>query len=144
MAARPSPRIIPTQAEASSGRDIRVLLIVTSLCHGGAERQVVELAVGFARRGLTAAVMSLRSNGTVLKQRLLEAGIPLYELGMPPGRPTLVGLLRALRAVRQFRPSVIHSHMYHANILARVLRPISPGRVLICTAHNCNEGGRLR
>jgi len=38
----------------------------------------------------------------------------------------------------------VHSHMVHANLLARLVRPLAPIPVLVCTAQSINEGGRLR
>lgn len=42
------------------------------------------------------------------------------------------------------RPDVVHSHLVHANILARVTRLFVRIPFLVCTAHNVNEGGWRR
>ncbi|HCT6471298.1 TPA: glycosyltransferase, partial [Morganella morganii] len=46
--------------------------------------------------------------------------------------------------ILNFNPNILHSHMFHANIFARILHLIIRPSVLICTAHSKNEGGKLR
>ncbi len=46
--------------------------------------------------------------------------------------------------IEQFKPDVVHAHMVHANIFARLARKYVSFPRLICTAHNSNEGGLLR
>ncbi|MFX5700993.1 glycosyltransferase, partial [Acinetobacter baumannii] len=46
--------------------------------------------------------------------------------------------------IEQFKPDVVHAHMVHANIFARLARKYVSFPRLICTAHSNNEGGRLR
>jgi glycosyltransferase involved in cell wall biosynthesis len=46
--------------------------------------------------------------------------------------------------LRRWRPHVLHAHMVHANLLARVSRLIVPTRVVISTMHNQDEGAQWR
>ena len=50
--------------------------------------------------------------------------------------------LRSL--ITSYAPDVVHSHMVHANLLARLVRLSCRIQRLVCTAHNSNEGRRLR
>ncbi len=63
-------------------------------------------------------------------------------------RKTPSGFIRAYiglrRLIREFAPDVVHSHMVHANLLARLVRLTTPIARLVCTAHTTDEGGRLR
>ena len=56
----------------------------------------------------------------------------------------LAGVLRARRFLRAFKPDVVHSHSFHANLLARLLRIVHPSMLVVSTVHNIYEGGRLR
>ena len=38
----------------------------------------------------------------------------------------------------------MHSHSFHANFAARLLKVLVPAPVLLCTVHNVYEGGWLR
>jgi glycosyltransferase involved in cell wall biosynthesis len=73
-----------------------------------------------------------------------SVGLPTQSLEMRRGFPDPGGLLRLVRIVRAWRPDVLHSHMVHANLMARVLRLIAPVPALVSTIHNIHEGGRLR
>src|SRR5690606_31666410 len=52
--------------------------------------------------------------------------------------------IRAARIVKHWRPRLVHAHMFHSNLLARLVRLVAPMPVLVCSAHNSNEGGALR
>ena len=123
----------------SSARSI--LLVVNHLGVGGAEIQVVRLAVGLRRRGWRVGVVSMLPLG-VLAGRLREGDVNLYDLNMSRGVPNPLGILRLRQIIRKQRPDIVHSHIVHANILARMTRLVTPMRVLVCTAHNMLEGGR--
>ncbi len=71
-------------------------------------------------------------------------GVEVYSLGMPRGVPDPRAILRLARLIRAERPDVVHSHLVHANLLARVTRLFVHMPVLICTAHNIREGGQVR
>jgi glycosyltransferase involved in cell wall biosynthesis len=63
---------------------------------------------------------------------------------MKRGRPTPAAFVRYGRFVRQWRPDLVHSHMVHANLLARLGRVFAPSTPVVCTIHNVNEGRRWR
>ncbi|SDC21706.1 Glycosyltransferase involved in cell wall bisynthesis [Cupriavidus sp. YR651] len=124
-----------------NGAPMRILLVTTGLKVGGAEHQVVALARAYLAMGHAVAILSL-SPGRELD---LPADAHVVELDM---RKTPAGIVRALwraRAlVRSWQPDVIHAHMVHANLFARVLTRIVRCPPLICTAHSYREGGRMR
>ncbi len=120
---------------------MRILLVITDLDLGGAETQVVRLAAGFTGRGHEVQVVSM-IDPVAWQDRLKAAGVKVHSLGMKRGSPDPRGILALARIVRAFRPDVVHAHMLHANLLARVTRTIVNMPVLITTAHNTREGGR--
>ena len=119
----------------------RILTVVTGLNRGGAEMQIFHLATGFSLRGWEVKVVSLLSGGSMTDQ-FREAGIQVHELGMHRGIPDPRALLRLRKIIRNFRPDVVHSHMVHGNLLARLTRLICPMPVLIATIHSVTEGRR--
>jgi glycosyltransferase involved in cell wall biosynthesis len=128
------------------GRDERgfsLMLVTTWLTRAGAETQVKDLACEHARRGARVVVVSLRDPEAFVPE-LTDAGVQVVSLGMSRGVADPRGVVRLARAVRRFRPDVVHSHMVHANLLSRVTRLFCHMPVLVCTAHNTNEGGRWR
>nr|WP_278251343.1 glycosyltransferase [Vibrio cholerae] len=109
---------------------------------GGAETQVCSLIDQLAARGHTILLLSLTGE-SVNKPK--HPSVKLVELNM---RKTPFGFVeaywQAVSILRQFQPDVVHSHMVHANIFARLLRVVAPIPRLVCTAHNTNEGGKVR
>jgi glycosyltransferase involved in cell wall biosynthesis len=75
---------------------------------------------------------------------LEAAGIPVFSLGIRRKLPDLGPVLRFARIIRKWRPDIVHSHMVHANLLARIVRFLAPIPVLICSARSIDEGGRFR
>lgn len=126
-----------------SSETLRVLLVTTSLMRGGAEIQVYLLARELAVRGHAVHVVTLR-DPEAYEAELDEIGVPLTSLGMRRGVPDPRALIRLARVVRRWRPTVVHSHMVHANLLARLARPFAWAPVQVSTAHNVIEGGRAR
>src|SRR5690606_1793369 len=53
-------------------------------------------------------------------------------------------LARYVGHLRRRRPAIVHSTMYHANLLARVGRTFAPRHLLVNTIQNSYEGGRVR
>ncbi|MFM4937374.1 glycosyltransferase [Aeromonas veronii] len=121
---------------------MKILLIITGLGMGGAERQVCDLADQFANKGQSVLLITMTGE-TV--NRPLSAKIDVAELNMTK---TPLGFIKAYwqarQLIKQFKPDVVHSHMVHANLFARLLRLSTRIPKLICTAHSSNEGGRGR
>lgn len=118
----------------------RVMLVTTGLGLGGAEVQVVQLARRLTERGWVVQVVSLIEPGG-LADELREVGIPVASLQMRSPASLAPGALRLVRLLWAWRPDVVHAHMFHANLLCRLVRPLAPIPVLICTAHSTYEAG---
>jgi glycosyltransferase involved in cell wall biosynthesis len=110
---------------------------------GGADSQLLSAAGELRSRGHDVIIVSLTPLGPMgLEAR--RAGIQTVSLEMRRGLPDPRGLVRLARLVRRWRPDVVHSHMVHANLMARVLRLVAPVPALVSTIHNVYEGGRMR
>ncbi|MBY6276602.1 glycosyltransferase [Symbiobacterium thermophilum] len=121
----------------------RIALLTTGLSVGGAETQVVNLALGLKKNGWNVHVVSMLRPESFLSV-LGEAGVSVATLHMHPGVPNPIAVLRLAHIIRSWRPTVLHGHMVHANLLARVTRPLAGVPVVVCTAHSINEGARWR
>ncbi|MFJ2994543.1 glycosyltransferase [Pandoraea sp. NPDC087047] len=120
---------------------MRIALFVTGLQLGGAETQVAALAQGFLARGHEVALISL--TGTCAIALPKSSQLTLVELKASKSPGSLIGALAKLAAYfREWRPDIVHAHMVHANLMARVARWVAPMPVLVTSAHSRNEGGR--
>ena len=121
---------------------VKILFVITGLGLGGAERQVADVADRLAAKGHLVAVAFLTGRAVVMP---VAPSIQLHALKIsktPWG--FFSGYFKLLKIILSFRPDVVHSHMVHANLLCRLMRLVICIPRLVCTAHNTNEGGRLR
>ncbi len=121
----------------------KVLSVTTGLAYGGAETQLKELAIRLKQRGWAVRIASMLPPVAYVDE-LQWAGIPVDNLRMRRKVPDPRALLRLARIIREWRPHVVHAHMVHANLLARLTRLLAPVPVLICTVHSIDEGGWQR
>jgi glycosyltransferase involved in cell wall biosynthesis len=120
---------------------MRIVYLLASLGVGGAEKQALAVAERMAKRGHTVAVL-------VLMPRLPEewpTEIRTLHLAIrKTPASVLKGYKRGREFLREFRPDMVHSHSFHANIFARLLWIAGPPFVVLSTVHNVYEGGWWR
>ncbi|HEY7636597.1 MAG TPA: glycosyltransferase [Gemmatimonadales bacterium] len=122
---------------------MKVLFLSTSMGMGGADKQLLTAAEEMRNRGYQVLIVSLTPLGPMgLEARGL--GIPTESLEMRRGVADPRGLVRLIRLVRRWRPDILHSHMVHANLMARALRLFARVPVMVSTIHSISDGGRLR
>ncbi len=130
-----------TEMFRHSGSSVRIVYILTSLGMGGAERQAISIAERVANRGHQVSIL-------VLRPRLREewtTALPVHHLNMRRTPLSFaVSLLHTRRILRNLRPDLIHSHSFHANIFARLLKLFVPRSVILSTIHNVYEGASGR
>ncbi|MBD3842336.1 MAG: glycosyltransferase, partial [Campylobacterales bacterium] len=121
---------------------MNIALLITGLGMGGAERQVVDLADRFASLDHNILIIYLTGEAIVLPS---NPSIRVIGMNMSKTPWSFLTTYRRIRSlIQSFKPDILHSHMVHANIIARLLRLSIRIPRLICTAHNTNEGGTLR
>lgn len=120
-----------------------IIFIITGLAYGGAETQLVRLAIRLKARGWEIRVVTLMLPKAYV-QELEASSIPVYTLGIRRKFPDLWQLIRLPRLIRSLQPEIVHSFMVHANLFSRLVRMLVPVPVLICSARSTDEGGRSR
>ena len=100
---------------------MRLLFVITELDEGGAE-QVFERVVGTAGKKHEVGVVCLFHKDGSVGHRIQKNGIPVEELGLT-GLSTLYRARRLTRIIVSFQPDLIHSWLFHANVITRVLAP---------------------
>ena len=56
---------------------------------------------------------------------LRDAELEVHSMGMPRGRPTWSGVSQLTKTIRRFRPDVMMTWMYHADLLGTLAAPLS-------------------
>lgn len=120
---------------------MRILFVITGLGMGGAEHVVVNLADGLVQRGHSVKIVYLTGPATVLPS---EKCIDVISLGVTSPQSMLKAYLKLRAIIKQYKPDIIHSHMFHATLLSRLVRVNTNCAKLISTSHSNNEGGITR
>lgn len=120
---------------------MKILYMITGLSLGGAEKVVVDLSDQMNALGHTVKIAYL--TGEVLI-RPVSDDIEIIALNLNSKNDLLSASIKYKKLLKRFRPDIVHAHMVHANIFARMNRVGAHIPKLICTAHNSNEGGKAR
>jgi glycosyltransferase involved in cell wall biosynthesis len=109
---------------------MKILHCITGLDVGGAETMLYRLATRMDMVRFQSRVVSLIDPGPMGKQ-LVDAGIRVDSLGMSRGVPSLPGLMKLVRIIRSWRPDVVQTWLYHADlaglIATRLAFPLGGG-----------------
>ena len=93
---------------------IRVLHIISGLGQGGAESVLTRLVSHSQEQNI---VLSFADEG-VYGEVIRQTGVELHCLGMQAGRLTPSDFWRLIKKIRELRPDVVQTWMYHADFIA--------------------------
>lgn len=121
---------------------LKILIVITGLGVGGAERLVTGLADTFVAAGHDVTLVYLHGR-PVIVPKSTEVKLLGLRISKNPIR-VMAGLLRLRKIIKELRPDVVSTHMFHANLFGRLLRLLTEVPKLVSSSHNTNEGGWLR
>lgn len=101
---------------------MKIVFLIHSLYPGGAERQLVDLAVSLKDRGHGISVCVFYSGGD-LESELQKNGILLYSLEKKNHWNILSSSVALIRFLRKKGPDIIYSYMGTANVFSILLKP---------------------
>jgi len=96
----------------------RIFYLITELDIGGAEKALYELATRLDRKRYEPIVACLTGRGPI-GEWLSKAGIDVIHIGMRSWCD-IPAWLRLRKALREFRPHVLHTFLFHANFAGRL------------------------
>jgi len=97
---------------------MKILNIITGLNNGGAEAVLYRLCVHDSNyKHIVISLMNEGKYGSLLK----DAGVVVHSLNMPAGRVTLSGLYKLFKLIRKFKPNIVQTWMYHADLIGGVI-----------------------
>ena len=117
----------PPAETGASGKPIEVMHVITSLDVGGAETVLARLVAGDAAGSVSYSVVSLKPGGA-LRTSMEAKGIPVRDIGIGNGLSAFGGTARLAGIIRTARPAVVHSWLYHADLLATLALALSGRR----------------
>jgi glycosyltransferase involved in cell wall biosynthesis len=121
----------------------RVLILSTTINQGGADNQILHLSRALLRDGYEIQLVSMLTAGP-MGEEAGASGVPITSLDMRKGVPDPQAVVRLYRILRQQKPHILHSFMFHANLLARLTRLLYRVPIQISSIRNIYEGGGWR
>lgn len=115
---------------------IQVMLLVSSLEHGGAERQVIQLANGLDPERFDVCICSL-SNNVPLAGDLRDRADRLRVIEKS-WRFDLLVVGRVARLMRDLRTDIVHAFLFDAEMAARLAAKLAGVPVVISSERNSN------
>ncbi len=100
---------------------MKIVFVLTEVAVGGAERVVLDLCTEFRKREHKVSVIALKSveKDDIMVRAYREEGIKIYSLNVDKKHPFRAFALK--RLIRMLAPDVVSSHLFHPNILCRIL-----------------------
>ena len=95
---------------------MKVVHVITGLSTGGAEMALLKLLSHMDRAEFQPEIVSLTNVG-VVGESIRALGIPVRSLGMSRGVPNPLFVLRLARMLRDARPDLVQTWMYHADLV---------------------------
>jgi glycosyltransferase involved in cell wall biosynthesis len=114
-----------------------ILHLITGLESGGAEGMLARLVTQTDRARFNSVVVSMTDAG-VIGPAIREAGVPVETLQIGRGRVDPRGITRLVRLLRQYRPAVVQTWLYHADFLGLAARWLGQAPRLIWNIR-CSE-----
>ena len=126
-------------------RRLKVLHLIEDLENGGAERVLINLALGLDKQKFEVAVCCLTRKGRMARE-LEEQGIAVHVMHKRPGFD-LALVLRLRRLMRKLAVDLVHCHVFTANLWGRLAALLARVPVIITHEHSSftvDDARRLR
>ncbi len=119
---------------------MKLLYLITDWDYGGAEMQVMRISQWMKKHGYEVVLVSMMiPKADDWTQTLKDCGIEVQTLGMKKGYGDWKAVFTMLKIVKKEKPKVIHSHMFHANLLSRIVWIFVKDIKVINTVHGEEE-----
>lgn len=115
---------------------MRVAICITGLQVGGAETVLAGLLEQIPA-DIEVRVFALIDGGSI-GDRIAACGIPVTGLHMEAGVPSLGAFFRLLKEIRAFRPHVVHTWLYHADLMGGIAAKLAFVPHVVWHLHNCD------
>ncbi len=117
---------------------LRILHVITGLNLGGAETWLSRLLPAMDRGRFVNQAVSLLAEGP-LAQPLVQAGVPVTCLDLARGSVSPRALLRLAGIIRQTRPHIVQTWLYHADLAGLAASWLAPGKRVLAWNIRCSN-----
>lgn len=120
----------------------KIMHVITGLGDGGAEGVLTRLCL--LSKNLEHEVVSLIDAGKY-GEVLVAAGIKVHYLKMNPARPNPLKLIKLISIIRESKPSVVQTWMYHADLLGGIAAKLAGvKRIIWGVRHSTLDKGNAK
>jgi len=116
----------------------RILYLITELNVGGAETMLYEMARRIDKNLYDVTVLSLQDKG-YFGQKLEKNGIKVKSINMR-NKWDILKLIKLFSFLKKNKYDIVHSFMFHANILSRILSKLYSIPINISSVHTIEKG----
>ena len=114
---------------------MKITHIITGLAAAGAETVLYHLLAALDRQEYQSEVISLTDRGATAPK--IEAlGVPVRALSMMRSVPNPLAIRRIAKILRRSRPHIVHTWMYHSNLLGGLAARAAGGIPVIWGIHH--------
>ncbi|MBX3011955.1 MAG: GT4 family glycosyltransferase PelF [Caldilineaceae bacterium] len=122
---------------------VRLLHLITELSSGGAQSVLLRLVERMDRAHYQVTIVCLYNGDKAVAQQLRALGLEVIDLGMTR-KWRLDAFVRLYWLLRQRRPAILHTWLFHANIPGRLLGRLAGVPIIIGSEHTMGQEGKLR
>lgn len=122
---------------------IHIFHLITELSSGGAQSALLRLLERMDTQQFTLTVVCLYNGDKIVAQQIRALGIEVVDLGMTQ-KWRIDTLGRLYQLLRQKRPDILHTWMFHANVPGRVLGRLAGVSIIISSEQTMGQEGRIR
>jgi len=115
-------------------KPVKVAIVITGLGVGGAETFLSEL-LKLKPQEIEIKVFSLIDGGEIA-DKIEAMGIEVVGMHMEEGQPSVRALLRLASELRACRPDIVHTWMYHADLVGGLAAKLAGVRHVVWHLHN--------
>lgn len=116
---------------------MKVALIITGLHTGGAEMMLYKLLQNMDRRKYEPTVITLMDLND-MGPKIQALGVKVHAIGMQRRIPNPYRLWLLVRVLKQLQPDVVHTWMYHADLLGSLAARLAGCRQIVWGIHHSN------
>jgi glycosyltransferase involved in cell wall biosynthesis len=117
----------------------KIFHMIGSLEVGGAEKMLCVLLSLVDHSQAEHHVVTMVPGGA-FESEIKSLGVPIHCLGMRRGVPNPAGLLRMVRLLKEHRPQLLDTWMYHSNFLGSIAARMAGDIPVIWNIHNAGIG----
>ncbi|WP_456376726.1 glycosyltransferase [Lutibacter sp.] len=112
---------------------MKVLFIINGLGYGGAETHLLRLSTALLLKGWDVSLITLTNDLSLEKK--IDSRITHYKLYLNNKLKIINNLRALLKIVKLEQPTVIHAHLFQANILSRFIKFFNSSIKVVNTTH---------